>query len=112
MRLVCDGIDGTNMSDMNYTTSGYAPLTGRLVQAILTQGSLSQGRCKGIDVDCRDSKVVACSCEGVQANHSLYPSGGRSQEETGSGGSCWRYYLSGDRGHATDQAIGRCNGRV
>lgn len=44
LRLVCDGVDGNDMSDMNYTTSGYAPLTGRLVQAILTQGSLSQGR--------------------------------------------------------------------
>ena len=41
MRLVCDGIDGTDMNDMNYTTSGYAPLTGRLVQAILMQGSVS-----------------------------------------------------------------------
>lgn len=44
MRLVCDGIDGTDMNDMNYTTSGYAPLTGRLVQAILMQGSVSNGR--------------------------------------------------------------------
>ena len=44
MRLVCDGIDGTDMNDMNYTTSGYAPLTGRLVQAILMQGNVSNGK--------------------------------------------------------------------
>lgn len=44
MRLVCDGVDGTDMSDMSYVTSGYAPLTGRLVQAILTQGCVSTGR--------------------------------------------------------------------
>ena len=44
LRLLCDGIDGSDMSDMNYTTSGYAPLSGRLVQAILTNSSLHQGR--------------------------------------------------------------------
>ena len=44
MRLVCDGIDGTDMNDINYTTSGYAPLTGRLVQAILMQGNVSNGK--------------------------------------------------------------------
>ena len=36
-----DGVTGMDMSDMSYVTSGYAPLTGRLVQAILLQGGVS-----------------------------------------------------------------------
>ena len=36
-------MDGRDTSDMAYVTSGYAPLTGRLVQATLTQGGISQG---------------------------------------------------------------------
>ena len=43
MRLMKDGVDGRDTSDMAYVTSGYAPLTGRLVQATLTQGGVSQG---------------------------------------------------------------------
>lgn len=43
MRLVQDGVDGLSNADMSYVTSGYAPLTGRLVQAVLTQGGVSQG---------------------------------------------------------------------
>ena len=42
MRLEQDGITGIEMNDMSYVTSGYAPLTGRLVQAVLLQGSVSQ----------------------------------------------------------------------
>ena len=41
MRLEQDGVTGMDMSDMSYVTSGYAPLTGRLVQAILLQGGVS-----------------------------------------------------------------------
>ena len=42
MRLEQDGVTGIEMNDMSYVTSGYAPLTGRLVQAVLLQGSVSQ----------------------------------------------------------------------
>ena len=41
MRLEQDGVTGMDMSDMSYVTSGYAPLTGRLVQAILLQNGVS-----------------------------------------------------------------------
>lgn len=49
MRLVQDGVDGLSNRDMTYITSGYAPLTGRLVQAILTQGGVSQGEYKRLE---------------------------------------------------------------
>ena len=43
MRLVQDGVDGLSMADMSYVTSGYAPLSGRLLQALTLQGKISDG---------------------------------------------------------------------
>lgn len=43
MRLVQNGVNGLDMSDMSYVTSGYAPLSGRLVQAVTLQGEVSGG---------------------------------------------------------------------
>ena len=43
MRLVQDGVDGLSMADMSYVTSGYAPLSGRLLQALTLQGKVSDG---------------------------------------------------------------------
>ena len=43
MRLVQDGVDGLSMADMSYVTSGYAPLSGRLLQALPLQGKVSDG---------------------------------------------------------------------
>ena len=43
MRLVQDGVDGLSMADMSYVTSGYAPLSGRLVQALTLQGKINEG---------------------------------------------------------------------
>ena len=41
MRLVQDGVDGLSMADMSYVTSGYAPLSGRLLQALTLQGGVA-----------------------------------------------------------------------
>ena len=47
MRLVQNGVNGLDMGDMSYVTSGFAPLSGRLVQAVTLQGEVSGGSSGG-----------------------------------------------------------------
>ncbi|KAK8816432.1 hypothetical protein WA556_001377 [Blastocystis sp. ATCC 50177/Nand II] len=64
MRLVQDGVDGLSMADMSYVTSGYAPLSGRLLQALTLQGKVSDEIARLLAAPVRETRQVLRTASG------------------------------------------------
>ena len=94
MRLVQDGVDGLSNADMSYVTSGYAPLTGRLVQAVLTQGGVSQGG-RLLGLSRRDREDPERAGAGDNADGGAPAAGAGHAEEGGAGGADRRRHVHG-----------------
>ena len=105
MRLVQDGVDGLSNADMSYVTSGYAPLTGRLVQAVLTQGGVSQGG-RLLGLSRRDREDPERAGAGNDADGGAPAAGAGHAEEGGAGGADRRRHVHGAGGDSPAEASG------